>query len=1603
MPISLFNPNQNNNAMSWLKEGLYAQLSIFHYEIPSTHQNASNDGFGSCRMTANWRPLFVSTGQLNGDTPGTVTVEEAYVRVANSAANLEDNGTHWEWTFTVPSLFQFSVPTISMSGETLSGRNVATKELLLKGTSQGSPSLAGTEFHQQASFVPPTQNQELTVDVNNSTNDEFDIVDSFMDISFVNGVPIPTGFVASHVAGNIFTTDPTSNVEDVGFRKIHYKFGLKHNKWTQMEINNGGVDASEMVVSWTRNFDRKIAPPAELSGLNGGASFPSNNDELVKPFNTLVDENGDDTGVPNQALNVNTNEYHPFRVSPSFAKIPGGAQIGGNGGLFSRVDLEFKRLVNGNEFQFSTLHGRDQLSFVDEKITIFNENTPSQVTHVEIVGDQVFRSFLHERYFNALHNHHYSGNGEEFESGENLDFRCVCKVFDIIGNLIDSIEVDFTVSPFPVCDILPASGTTDANGFVQNQGNYFCGITNSKNVVIGQYFKPRISENNFTIQGKNNTFCNVTRIPLGSGDNDTTVETISLNEGEIFDLTTTPQIIKFYKELGKPDEAFAGDNADYSVDVEYMAAQTRITVKNTSADKIIKFSPNNQKIFCDFPVQSIGGVNQTISDVFQENGKLNFTLDNSNGSFVNTTYTGGKPSAQISAQWGRFEFNITVDETVINSVGQGGSQSTGGNNKDTTTQIQGDTYEIDYVPFLNESLYISQIDLKCDYIWFQNNLTSPTISSLAIENDLSLRGITLLNSIDNSFANTGTLWDDADLLHDTSVNPNSFFNLLNQQEKDSGLYSGAVMNANPSSNMSDYTPPTIELSAATSDGEWGLSGNKIILNYNSDTSATDSNLPSNSECYFCYIIKFDYKDENDNNRSVQFLYNTPTNNDVFQNDNEVNVANNTPDRKDIRELRNEFSNNSSTRFKIVDINYQGLPHGMDATKNISHDIFLYLEERIDTCLSPVVDKYINSLGSNPQSPDGFDISAIDSKYTFSPSSITFSDSSTWGIKAINQRQISNLAAEISAYNISTTEQSSSSSEDINAPQIATFNTTFQLNDTNAKAPFAQSKKITRVKEEAFHVGLNPSGQQVATNFPTVVTDTDFSTDEQTINRVIDLDVSGFRIDNDVHYSPKVFFMTKTNFGGSVDYETSEGSAVVTENPTGAGKSYLSELLPPLDMGTANEHILFGNPRGEVNAEDIDLSFQKPTVEIPFNYKAQEFMNSPHGTLKGKSNLINNKYFAISKENMKIERFLVQNGKQYIPTNESDLSGVIYNAKIHSISNQPSNVASISNFTIEDTFTNAINVDGNIIEANVAGDIVEADSDATVVPDDGISPDDFKIGEQWSYRYKITSSFIYSPGDEGVDIEFGGDVQEFEFTPEFLPLIFEKVDLGTFYVDRYSQELKWTYTNSNNIILMHERNASMSFELFYKIVDDEQYYSRPELDRVKSNNKLKFPTQADAVDDSIFEGDGGAIEKWVNFDSVPLKLNETPEVGDESIYFHIVKYDRIPYNHKVQIAVLLKMSDENLNDDIDFERFSQRLASVALGDENTSDETQALEATDDLETSILLSDEDKLPFDDNLGIRKSLDYVLNNLDLVPISVTRRKASVRGSGKPYSSST
>ena len=1602
MPISLFNPNLNNNVTSFAKEGLYAKLNIFHYEIPSTHQNASNNGFGSCRMTANWRPLFVSTGNFAGDTPGTVTVEEVYVRIASSAANLEDDGTHWEWTFTVPSLFQFSLPTVSMSGETISGRNVATKELLLKGTSQGSHSLAGPDVFQQASFVAPTQNQELTVDVNSSVNDEFDIVDSFMEVSFVNGVPVPTGFVASHVAGNIFTTDPTSNVEDVGFRKIHYKFGLKHNKWTQMEIANGGVDASQMVVSWTRNFDREIAPPAELSGLNGGASFPSNNDELVKPFNTLVDENGDDTGVPSQALNVNTNEYHPFRISPSFAKIPGGLQIGGNGGLFSRVDLEFKRLVNGNEFQFDAIHGRDQLSFVNEKITIFNENTPSQVNHVEIVGDQVFRSFLHERYFNALHFHHYSGgNGEEFESGENLDFRCVCKVFDIIGNLIDEIEEDFSFSPFPSINVLPASGNKDANGFVQTQNNYFCGITNNKNVVIGQYFKPTINENDFTIQGKNNTFCNVTRIPLGSGDNDTTVETISLNEGEISNLTTTPQIIKFYKELGKPDEAFAGDNADYSVDVEYTAASTRVTVKSTSADKIIKFSPNNQKIFCDFPVQSIGGVNQTISDVFQENGKLNFTLDNSNGSFVNTTYTGGKPNAQTSAQWGRFEFNITVDETVINSVGQGGSQSTGGNDENSTTQIQGDTYEIDYIPFLNESLYISQIDLKCDYIWFQNNLLSPIISSLAIENDLSQRGITLLNSIDNTFNNTGTLWDDADLIHDTSVSPNSFFSLLSQQEKDSGLYNGAVMNSNPSSNMSDYTPPAIELSAATSDGEWGLSGNKIILNYNSDTSTTDSNLPSNSECYFCYIIKFDYKDEDDNDRSVQFLYNTPTNNDVFQNDNEVNVANNTPDRKDLRELRNEFSNNSSTRFKIVDINYQGLPHGMDATKNVSHDIFLYLEERIDTCLSPVIDKYITSLGSNPQSPDGFDISAIDSKYTFSPSSITFGDNSTWAIKAINQRQRQNLADEISNYNISTTALSASSSEVADAPQIATFEVTFQLDDTSAKAPFAQSEKITRVKEEVRHTGFSAvttgQPQPIEIFLPTVVTDTDFSTDEQTINRVIDLDVAGFRIDHDVHYNPKVFFMTKTNFGGSVDYETSEGSAVVNQNPTGGGISYLSELLPPLDMGTANEHILFTNPRGEVNAEDIDLSFQKPTVEIPFNYKADEFM---HSNLKGKSNLINNKYFTISRENMKIERFLVQNGKQYIPTNESDLSGVIYDDKIHNINNQPINGASISNFTIEDEFTNA---------AHVGGDILQADSDATVVPDDGVNPDDFKIGEQWSYRYKITSRFIYSPGDEkdnngnSVEIQTGGDVQQFDFSPEFLPLIFEKVDLGTFYVDRYSQELKWTYTNSNNIILMHGRDASMSFELFYKIVDDEQYYSRPELDRVKNNNKLKFPTQADAVDDSIFEGDGGAIEKWVNFDSVSLKLNETPEVGDESIYFHIVKYDRIPYNHKVQIAVLLKMSDENLDDDIDFQRFSQRLASVALGDENTSDETQALEATDDLETSILLSDEDKLPFDDNLGIRKSLDYVLNNLDLVPISVTRRKASVRGSGKPYSSST
>ena len=248
---------------------------------------------------------------------------------------------------------------------------------------------------------------------------------------------------------------------------------------------------------------------------------------------------------------------------------------------------------------------------------------------------------------------------------------------------------------------------------------------------------------------------------------------------------------------------------------------------------------------------------------------------------------------------------------------------------------------------------------------------------------------------------------------------------------------------------------------------------------------------------------------------------------------------------------------------------------------------------------------------------------------------------------------------------------------------------------------------------------------------------------------------------------------------------------------------------------------------------------------------------------------------------------------------------------------------------------------------------------------------FPIREKMKAEFDtLYNGYIIESYNEGIEGEYG--VSTAVNLIDNLQVIYDK---------KHSQELTWDYTYSDNIDFLRQQNNKVYFDVYARMREDNDL---DDLGREIKYKREKFKARK-SLD-------------WVLDGSLEWNLSgyKADDIGTVQKFSYIFRYDRFTHNHRNEIAILLRIDGE-------WSILSQTITSSGPNTAGIAQDSDSLDPTDSMKISRHLTEEEK-----NTSVSRKFTVanqefdLKNNLEQVPISVTRKKAKVRGN-KPYSSST
>lgn len=1146
-----------------------------------------------------------------------------------------------------------------------------------------------------------------------------------------------------------------------------------------------------------------------------------------------------------------------------------------------------------------------------------------------------------------------------YESDETYYFRYTLEALGSNGTILDTDTGSFSKKVFPKLLCRPgskiSSSSASAGSPVDNSDQYAL-VDNSGDVLIGLRYALQ-----FRGQGtfSTNDGTSAPVVDIYKGNSGTPLQQISLDGSNIgTGALDTPELY-YYDNWGTPYAAGLQGTfgqGDYKAKVSYKARSGNITITNNNSGKYSIFDvdlPYHRLPITGFEVNRMLHVN----DSGTEKLKLSFVDGNgdSDSSVVSLT--------NMSSE---FNYSFAVRETVINSITASniGDQSSVISFSSKSAEVSGEAgnfYSVAWTPSVSDEIYyIARFEVEFDFYYDAPNDSNYT----TWRNRLVSEGYTV-PAPGTSDVNIGSFTDNSDGLNLT------YQALLVSNPSLANTFNGVYMNSG--SSRVDTLIPSSATKQSISSGAYALSGNRCDFYIEDDPSDYYSN--STPKFAFGVKVKYRRKDNGAIHYSNIVVYNalgevlgvsTAVNGNSQTQSSINNLVSKRNKLSDLRDVSDYDSGIYNVRRVDFDINYENSLYnfvgGLDTDQQIQHTIYYYIEEEIDSVLDTYWDEFLTQAQIDELNAQGL------SGMVYLDGSRDYRYPEGWRV-VMTDTNSKTLSSLLSSHNHITSNSGVPTVEGfaamLNPSSIGSFETYLDYDSTsNSKLlPFSHSEEV---------VGVSIGASQVDSQGATLLdlgsnyfygNNTDWGSDvsiggganssnRYTFDRVFDLDIAGFDVQKDNLFAITPFITTRTSFDGTNNNISNETAFTpITDYsipPDGGGsnilgktvvKNYESEIVPTFS------EIEFITPVDNTPSDAAPLT-ALPQVDVFFKYNPTSFASSEGD------------YFNISRENIRIERTIIQGGVEYVPTNEQSR---INDGDIYSIPNTSDGNKNL--FTFDDTFSHST-------EAN---DIAATGIDTNSV---------------YVYRYTLIPGFVYNPGGGGEKrIEFTSiGNNSFDIIPENLTLSLGLVEnLQSFYNPGHSQEIAWEYTYGEATDFLRGQGDSISFDVYYRVKEDNQLkdsgeeikYKRKELDSIKGRD-------------------------WIHSKNISWDLSSLSEANleDTFSFSHVMKYDKFYYNHRIEIAVLLKIEGG-------FSLLSQSLQSHTGGGINTigmATNGAKLEPSRFMKKRFLLSDADKISFTSRKFHKVQEEFALKeNLEQVPFSVATKKAKTRNSNKPYSSST
>ena len=508
--------------------------------------------------------------------------------------------------------------------------------------------------------------------------------------------------------------------------------------------------------------------------------------------------------------------------------------------------------------------------------------------------------------------------------------------------------------------------------------------------------------------------------------------------------------------------------------------------------------------------------------------------------------------------------------------------------------------------------------------------------------------------------------------------------------------------------------------------------------------------------------------------------------------------------------------------------------------------------------------------------------------------------------------------------------------------------------SQSKLPFKHSTErvMTTFEQTAAGAALRDSFE----SSKEVNQDTSFATE-------FSVDKDGYTVDKDVVYTVTPKMSTLTLFGSkSHGAEYSAKLKIPTVSPAGDGvitiqnnyfNTFVPDPIPPLEF--------VANFPEDVTGENDGTS----TVNVKFVYNASEFSGT-------------SKYFNTSHEGIEITKEIIQG---------QDLGGgepwsVSYDGPIFNLSDEAG-------------------PDGNKIYTFVDSNIVLQDN----------TPAGFDENQYYRWKYTLTPYLSYTPG--GVtESTAKRDSKEKEETalPANLPNTLPRpVNLSFRYNTKHSVLATWQYpTDGQTLQFLENEGIDFNFQVFWKAVEEvDYYYENPEHESRERRDKVrdfkyshkKAPREVSKLNN---------MKGWTLAGIVPYHKSQDRSGNLASSFSFLIDYEKMSFKYGIQIAVIPKIIGEN------FSFFSHDITTHASGesvagvDQYKHPDGILVDPSDKSIRKKLLTEKERMKISDKIA-KRNQDFIKhNNLEQVPISVTRKRAQVNplidpndeGGFNPYS---